>query len=180
MIIRFDRIITPPVASGLSRCLDGSSMNLNSQKPFGHSGILLTPLGFGGNVLSMMFTEAPSLGASTAIFGLLGAQGVFIYQNRGLFGSMTQQALQSVIMIAGINLLFGFVSTGIDNWGHIGGLVGGLIFTWLGGPILAPDGGFPYAKLVDQREINDVLLATAVTGGFFILLATGALFLMVR
>jgi rhomboid protease GluP len=152
------------------------------ERYFGHWRFLLLYLlsGFGGNVLSMMFTEAPSLGASTAIFGLLGAQGIFIYQNRGLFGSMTRQALQSVIMIAGINLLFGFVSTGIDNWGHIGGLVGGLIFAWLGGPILAPDGGFPYAKLVDQREINDVLLATAVTGGFFILLATGALFLMVR
>ena len=55
MIIRFDRIITAPVASGLSRCLDGSTMNLNSQKPFGYSGILLGPLGFGGNVLGNLY-----------------------------------------------------------------------------------------------------------------------------
>ncbi|MDX1437618.1 MAG: rhomboid family intramembrane serine protease, partial [Anaerolineales bacterium] len=40
--------------------------------------------GFAGNVFSMIFTQAPSLGSSTAIFGLLGAQGVFLYQNRGL------------------------------------------------------------------------------------------------
>jgi rhomboid protease GluP len=148
---------------------------------FGHWRFLTLYLisGFAGNVISMMFTEAPSLGASTAIFGLLGAQGVFIYQNRALFGSQTRQALQSIIMVAAINLFIG-LSPGIDNWGHIGGLVAGLIFSWLGGPVLAPSGMYPYARLEDQREINDVLLAVAITGGFFALLAAGALFLMGR
>ncbi len=135
--------------------------------------------GFAGNVISMMFTESPSLGASTAVFGLLGAQGVFIYQNRELFGNQTRQALQSIIMVAAINLLIG-MSPGIDNWGHIGGLIAGVIFTWLGGPVLAPSGEIPYARLEDQRKTQDVLLAIAVTGGFFVLLAAGALFLMGR
>jgi rhomboid protease GluP len=151
------------------------------ERYFGHWRFLLLYIlsGFGGNVLSMMFTEAPSLGASTAIFGLIGAQGIFIYQNRGLFGGMTRQALQSIILVAAINLMIG-LSPGIDNWGHIGGLVAGLIFSWLGGPILAPDGGFPYAKLEDQRKTSDVLLASVVTGGFFVVLVTGALFLMMQ
>lgn len=151
------------------------------ERYFGHGRFLLLYLisGFGGNVISMMFTESPSLGASTAIFGLLAAQGIFIYQNRQLFGGMTQQALQSIILVAAVNLLIG-LSPGIDNWGHIGGLVAGLIFTWICGPVLAPDQGFPYAKLVDQRETNDILLATAVTGGFFVILAAGALYLMAR
>jgi rhomboid protease GluP len=82
-------------------------------------------------------------------------------------------------MVAAINLFIG-LSPGIDNWGHIGGLVAGLIFSWLGGPVLAPSGMYPYARLEDQREINDVLLAVAITGGFFALLAAGALFLMGR
>jgi len=151
------------------------------ERYFGHGRFLLLYLisGFGGNVISMMFTEAPSLGASTAIFGLLAAQGIFIYQNRKLFGGMTQQALQSIILVAAVNLLIG-LSPGIDNWGHIGGLVAGLIFTWICGPVMAPDQGFPYAKLVDQRDTNDILLAIAVTGGFFVLLAAGALFLVAR
>lgn len=135
--------------------------------------------GFAGNVISMMFTESPSLGASTAIFGLLGAQGIFIYQNRVLFGNQTRQALQSIIMVAAINLIIG-MSPGIDNWGHIGGLVAGVIFSWFGGPVLAPSGAIPYARLDDQRESNEVLLAIAITGGFFAILAAGALFLMTR
>ncbi len=151
------------------------------ERYFGHWRFLILYLisGFAGNVISMMFTESPSLGASTAIFGLLGAQGIFIYQNRGLFGGQTRQALQSIIMVAGINLLIG-MSPGIDNWGHIGGLIAGVIFTWLGGPVLAPSGAIPYARLEDQRDTNDILLAIAVTGGFFAILAAGALFLMMR
>lgn len=150
------------------------------ERYFGHGRFLALYLisGFAGNVISMMFTESPSLGASTAIFGLLGAQGIFIYLNRGLFGNQTRQALQSIIMVAAINLLIG-MSPGIDNWGHIGGLVAGLIFTWLGGPVLAPSGAIPYAKLEDQRSTKDIFLAIAVTGGFFAILAAGALFLMV-
>lgn len=149
------------------------------ERYMGHWRFLILYLisGFAGNVISMMFTASPSLGASTAIFGLLGAQGVFIYQNRTLFGNQTRQALQSIIMVAAINLLIG-LSPGIDNWGHIGGLVAGVIFTWLGGPVLAPSGAYPYARLEDQRTTSDVLLAIAVTGGFFALLAVGALFLM--
>ena len=149
------------------------------ERYFGHWRFLVLYLisGFAGNVISMMFTESPSLGASTAIFGLLGAQGVFIYQNRALFGNQTRQALQSIVMVATINLVIG-LSPGIDNWGHIGGLVAGVIFTWFGGPVLAPSGMYPYARLEDQRETRDVLLAIAVTGGFFAILAAGALFLM--
>jgi len=151
------------------------------ERYFGHWRFLTLYLisGFAGNVISMMFTESPSLGASTAIFGLLGAQGIFIYQNKALFGNQTRQALQSIIMVAAINLFIG-LSPGIDNWGHIGGLIAGVIFTWLGGPILAPSGAIPYARLEDQRELSDVILAIAVTGGFFAVLAAGALFLMIR
>jgi rhomboid protease GluP len=149
------------------------------ERYFGHWRffVLYIISGFAGNVISMMFTESPSLGASTAIFGLLGAQGVFIYQNRALFGNQTRQALQSIILVAFINLMIG-LSPGIDNWGHIGGLVAGVIFTWLGGPVLAPSGAYPYARLEDQREIRDILIAIFVTGGFFAILMVGALLLM--
>ena len=86
-----------------------------------------------GVVMSFMLTENPSLGASTAIFGLLGANAVFVYQNRRLFGKAAEKSLRSMIMVAVLNLALG-LSPGIDNWGHIGGLLGGLALAWFGGP----------------------------------------------
>ena len=80
-------------------------------------------------------TKAPSLGSSTAIFGLLGAEAIFIVQHRDLLGAQYQTAFRQIAQVAIVNLFIGFVVPGIDNWGHIGGLIGGAIFTWFGGPI---------------------------------------------
>lgn len=85
-----------------------------------------------GNVFSYLFSPKASLGASTAIFGLIAAQGIFIYANRFLFGSQARAMLVNVIGIVVINLFLG-LSPGIDNWGHLGGLIGGLGFAWLAG-----------------------------------------------
>jgi rhomboid protease GluP len=133
--------------------------------------------GFGGNVFSMMFTDAPSLGSSTAIFGLIGAQGIFLYQNRGVFGPAVRQAINNIISIAVINLVIG-LSPGIDNWGHIGGLVGGLLVAFLGGPLLNVTGIYPNLALADRRTTTEVLQAHAIVTAFFSLLTAGALYLM--
>ena len=95
--------------------------------------------GFAGNVISFMFSPYPSLGSSTAIFGLLGAEGVLIYQNREIFGNVARRALSQVVIIAAVNLIIG-LTPGIDNWGHIGGLIGGTLFAWFGGPLLQKQG----------------------------------------
>lgn len=126
--------------------------------------------GFAGNVLSFMFTQSPSLGASTAIFGLLGAEGVLIYQNREIFGSNARRALSQVIVIAVVNLVIGVTIPGIDIFGHIGGLIGGTLFAWFGGPVLRrPNLAQPYA-VANVRSNREVLLAgVAVTGLFFFL-----------
>jgi len=71
--------------------------------------------GIAGNVFSFIFTSAPSLGSSTAIFGLLGAEGIFIYQHRKLFGEQFRTALRQIVQVAAINILIG-LSPGIDNW----------------------------------------------------------------
>lgn len=133
--------------------------------------------GFGGNVFSMIFTEAASLGSSTAIFGLIAAQGVFYYQNREIFGSTFKQALNGIITIAVINLLIG-MSPGIDNWGHVGGLVSGVIFSWVGGPVIEVRGIYPSVVLADKREPNEVIQAIGLVVLFFGILAVGALYLM--
>jgi rhomboid protease GluP len=132
--------------------------------------------GFTGNVLSFLITAAPSLGASTAIFGLLGAEGVLLYQNRQIFGPMAQRSLINVVMIAGVNLLIG-LSPGIDNWGHIGGLIGGSLFAWLAGPRFRVEMGLYQPTLVDEHDSGDALRAGLGIGGVFAVLAGLKMFL---
>ena len=114
--------------------------------------------GFAGNVVSFIFSPANSLGSSTAIFGLFGAQGVFIYQNQAVLGSNARRALNQIIFLAAVNLFIGLAPF-IDNWGHVGGLIGGSLFAWLGGPLLRVEGIFPALKILDERESSDVIRA---------------------
>ncbi|MGH2522224.1 MAG: rhomboid family intramembrane serine protease [Anaerolineales bacterium] len=92
--------------------------------------------GLSGSVASLIFSPAPSVGASGAIFGLIGAMAVLLYRNRRVFGERGRRSLQSIIVIALINLAIG-LQGGIDNWAHFGGLVGGLLLGWAIGPVWA-------------------------------------------
>jgi len=135
--------------------------------------------GFAGNVISFVFSPAYSLGSSTAIFGLLGAEGVFLYQNRELFGKNAQRALVNIIIVAVANLIIG-LSPGLDNWGHVGGLLGGVSFAWLGGPLLRVEGVFPSFTFSDRREVGDVFRAAIGVGALFALVAAIAIYLRSR
>lgn len=132
------------------------------ERHFGHGRFfLLYVLGaFTGNVISFLFSAGYSVGASTAVFGLLGAEAVFLYQNRKLFAGQFGRAIQNVLFIAAINLFLG-LQPGIDNWGHVGGLVGGLMFTWFAGPLWEVEGITPTLQLVDQRPSREVIVGAA-------------------
>jgi rhomboid protease GluP len=77
--------------------------------------------GIGGSLASLKFNSMPSVGASGALFGLLGALLVFYV----LTGSVT--GIMSVIVTLAINYIFGKVNKQIDQWGHIGGFVAGVL-----------------------------------------------------
>lgn len=77
-----------------------------------------------GGLMSMIFTNAVSAGASGAIFGLLGALLYFGYHYRIYLGNALKSQIIPLIIF---NLLLGFVFPGIDNSAHIGGLVGGFL-----------------------------------------------------
>jgi len=128
-------------------------IGLPLEKQFGHIRFLFLYLSgaFAGNVFSFLLTDNPSLGASTAIFGLLGAEAVFLYRHRHIFGGQARAALINIAQVAVINFLIG-LSPGIDNWGHLGGLLGGLLFTWFGGPLLKVEGLYPSLRLEDERD----------------------------
>lgn len=89
--------------------------------------------GFAGNVVSHIASpKTVSVGASTALFGLIAAQAMFLYKNRAILRNY-KSALQNIGLVIVMNLLLG-LSGGIDNWGHLGGLFGGLLLAWLIGP----------------------------------------------
>ena len=96
--------------------------------------------GLAGGVASYTLSANPSVGASGAIFGLIGALAVFYYLSRELLGSTARQQLGSLITVIMINLFIGFSSGGlIDNFAHLGGLAGGALIGWLLAPRFTVD-----------------------------------------
>jgi rhomboid protease GluP len=140
------------------------TFGISLERHFGHGRfLLLYALGaFAGNVASFLFTDANSLGASTAIFGLLGAEAIFLIQNRKLFAEQFRSAIGNIIFIAVINLVFIRSIANVDNWGHIGGLLGGLMFTSFAGPKWEVEGIYPTFRLVDKRPFSAVLVGAAM------------------
>lgn len=113
-----------------------------------------------GNVFSFLFLPNISLGASTAIFGLIAAQAVFIYQNRYLLGSAAKPLLTNVLFMIAVNLFLG-LSPGIDNWGHMGGLVGGFLYAWFAGPSFGISENL-FGENVIIRENKRIFLAASL------------------
>jgi len=73
----------------------------------------------GGGVASFWFSSvnAVSVGASGAIFGLMGALVVA--------GRRLRYDIRQVLILLGINLVIGFIAPGVDWRAHLGGLVTG-------------------------------------------------------
>ncbi|MCS6880611.1 MAG: rhomboid family intramembrane serine protease [Oscillochloridaceae bacterium] len=105
--------------------------------------------GIGGSVASYLLSPAPAVGASGAIFGLIGGLGIFYFLNRAILGEFGRAQLQSMVAIAVINLIIGFSSAGvIDNWGHLGGLIVGALAALALAPRLRLDPRFSAPLLV--------------------------------
>ncbi len=78
------------------------------------------------SLLSLVFAENSivSVGASGAIFGLMGALLYFGYHYRLYLSNAIRYQIVPIILL---NLLIGFSLSGIDNAAHIGGLIGGYL-----------------------------------------------------
>lgn len=83
--------------------------------------------GIVGSLFSVIFMgNSGSIGASGAIFGLMGALVYFGYYYRVYLGNVVKSQIIPLILL---NLGLGFMMSGIDNAAHIGGLIGGLFIT---------------------------------------------------
>jgi membrane associated rhomboid family serine protease len=82
--------------------------------------------GLAGNVLVFLIGPVyqPTLGASTAIFGIFGALFVYVFRNRSAYPS---QVLGQLTFWMALNLVITFTSSNISWQGHIGGLIGGIV-----------------------------------------------------
>lgn len=136
--------------------------------------------GVSGAIFSYMLTRGLSAGASTSLFGLFGALAVFFYKQRKLLGAFGRQMLINLGVTLLINVIIGLSpGSSIDNWGHVGGVIGGAILAWylcpiytlanpseLHAPATADDGAevLPVGQLVDTNSQNRQVFAVGLFG----------------
>ena len=75
-----------------------------------------------------------SVGASGAVFGMVGAYGVYLVRNRREFGGQVNSVILNLIFIIVINIVFGLVWPGIDQGAHVGGLIAGAAMAFVVSP----------------------------------------------
>lgn len=80
--------------------------------------------GIVSSIFSLMFSNGMSVGASGAIFGLLSAVLVFTFYMKN---TASRELMRNIFSVIIINLFIGLTLPNIDNYGHLGGLIGGVI-----------------------------------------------------
>ena len=106
-------------------------LGAEAQELFGRARffILFTLTGAAGFVLSNAMGARPSIGASGAIFGLMGAMLAFTRRQHASWSAIASGPLMQSIVIV---LLFGLMTPGVNNLAHLGGIASGfLIGQWL-------------------------------------------------
>lgn len=92
--------------------------------------IIFTGSGVLGFLVSLLMNINFTIGASAAVSGLIGAGCYFGKSLGGEYGEYVYRQLSGWII--GL-FLFGFLVKGINNWGHAGGILSGILIAWLVG-----------------------------------------------
>jgi hypothetical protein len=103
---------------------------------------------------------------------------VFFYKQRRILGEFGRERLINLGMTLLINIVIGLSpGSGIDNWGHLGGALGGLILAWFlcpsytlvtaqmnaFNPAMLPPGALPPdVRLVDSNPLPKQSLAVGL------------------
>ena len=104
-----------------------------------------------------------SAGASGAIFGVIGAQlGFFVRGGHMVPREVIRRQRNSTLAFIAYSIFFGFMSKGIDNAAHVGGLVSGFAFGWL---LARPLGTLARPSRDRMVLLLACLLGAAVIGG---------------
>lgn len=112
-----------------------------------------------GFLLSNFASLSPSIGASGSIFGLLAA--LIVHGRRTGHTALTNQLWQWAILM----FVMGFMMSGVNNWAHAGGFLGG----WITATVMRP--------MQEKREsVAEQVLALGLLG----LTAVGVVLSFVR
>lgn len=161
------------------------------ERMFGHLrfGLIYLLGGLTGSVASALLggPDAFSIGASGAVFAVFGAEFIFWYRHRLLFGAGGRARLRSLASLLVINLVFGLLANAgdgpfrIDNLAHIGGMVGGIILTWFLGPFynLRRDAERPMEFIAEDTNPlrNNVAVVVLYVSALMLALIAGRLIL---
>lgn len=90
--------------------------------------VIYTVSGIAGYILSIVAGVQLTLGASAAVCGLLGA---LLYYGKSRGGNYGQNIFRQVGGWAVGIVIFGFIVPGINNWGHGGGMLAGVVLGFL-------------------------------------------------
>jgi len=140
--------------------------------------LIYTLAGLYGSWLSFAVRGADqlSVGASGAIFGIMGMSLGFFLFYRNKLGQFGRDRFNSNLQVVGINLVIGFAIVRIDNAAHIGGLIAGFVLGYL----LTPrhhvvDNTYPTPQTEDRGRLEKTWWIIAAATALFILLTSVAI-----
>jgi rhomboid protease GluP len=122
--------------------------------------IIYTASGIIGFWISNFFRVYLTIGASASVCGLIGAMLFYGKSRGGVYGQAIYRQLGGWVIFL---FLFGFIVPGINNWGHGGGVLAGILF----GFILSYQEKKP-ERLVHKTMAVICIIATAAILGWAI------------
>ncbi|HEV2146870.1 MAG TPA: rhomboid family intramembrane serine protease [Longimicrobiaceae bacterium] len=110
-----------------------------------------------GSVLSLLLSPAASVGASGGILGLVGFLGVRAGRRPAEFPDDFLHRIRYAVGATAVLGLLGFAF--VDNWAHLGGLLGGAALGWL--PDDGPEGKRAWTAAAGRAALAVVVAACA-------------------
>ncbi|RCX21041.1 rhomboid family peptidase [Anaerobacterium chartisolvens] len=160
------RFITPVFLHGgplhlIINCYSLYVVGVFVERLFGHAKFACIYFAGGilGNIASFMFSTSMGVGASGAIFGLMGAM---LYYGMEYPAHFRRYFGHNIIITIVVNIAYGFSAQGIDNYAHLGGLAGGFLASGVVGISKKRS-----ASRVPGRLVFFVVLAAMAIGGLY-------------
>ena len=111
-------------------CISLYVFGTRAEEYLGHINFLLLYFGAGlcGSIMSFLFTQGLSVGASGAVYGAVGAVFALNVFTKKSIGDLSYMAML-IFIISGIGL--GALGGNVDNFAHLGGFIFGFLYTYI-------------------------------------------------
>lgn len=116
---------------------------------------------WGASLASYAFSPNIAIGASGAIFGIIGGLIIFFFRQREKVTGANFK-FKSMYTLVIINLLFGILLPRIDNSAHLGGLITGLFSGWFISPEYKIEKNEQLDKLVITKKTDTIKLISGI------------------